>query len=148
LYFFSQLLQKQFKNSFVANLLGSWQDQTPVGGLAYYLSPPTSISELWTAPHHLIFYSVFVLANCAFLSRMWIEIAGSAPRDVCRQLTEQDMTIEGGLREESMKRYLSRYIKTAASFGGFSIGVLCIVSDLFGALGTGTGIVLAVSIIY
>jgi len=58
------------------------------------------------------------------------------------------MTIEGGLREDSMKRYLSRYIKTAATFGGLAISVLCIVSDMLGALGTGTGIVLAVSIIY
>jgi protein transport protein SEC61 subunit alpha len=79
---------------------------------------------------------------------MWVEVAGSAPRDVCRQLIDQDMTIDGGLREDAMKRYLYRYINTAASFGGFCIGALCIMSDQMGALGTGTGIVLAVLIIY
>jgi protein transport protein SEC61 subunit alpha len=79
---------------------------------------------------------------------MWIDLAGSAPRDVCRQLQEQEMTIEGGSREEMMKRYLSRYIKSAATFGGFCLGALCIIADTMGAIGTGTGIVLAVTIIF
>ena len=82
------------------------------------------------------------------LSKMWIDLAGSAPRDVCRQLQEQEMTIEGGSREEMMKRYLSRYIKSAATFGGFCLGALCIIADTMGAIGTGTGIVLAVTIIF
>jgi protein transport protein SEC61 subunit alpha len=58
------------------------------------------------------------------------------------------MVIDGGLREDSMKRYLSRYIKTAASFGGVCIGALCIFADLMGAIGSGAGIILAVTIIY
>jgi len=58
------------------------------------------------------------------------------------------MTIEGGLREESMIRYLSRYITTAAAFGGICIGALCIFADFMGAIGSGTGIMLAVTIIY
>jgi protein transport protein SEC61 subunit alpha len=61
---------------------------------------------------------------------------------------EQDMTIAGGLREESMIKFLSRYITTAAAFGGICIGALCIFADLMGAIGSGTGIMLAVTIIY
>jgi hypothetical protein len=60
---------------------------------------------------------------------------------------EQDMVIDGGLREESMTRYLSRYITTAAAFGGVCIGALCIFADFMGAIGSGTGIMLAVTII-
>ncbi|KAH0000269.1 hypothetical protein KCU78_g15463, partial [Aureobasidium melanogenum] len=37
---------------------------------------------------------------------------------------------------------------TAAAFGGACIGALSIVSDLVGALGSGTGILMAVTIIY
>lgn len=58
------------------------------------------------------------------------------------------MIIEGGLREESMIRYLSRYITIAATFGGMCIGALCIFADFMGAIGSGTGIMLAVTIIY
>ena len=57
------------------------------------------------------------------------------------------MTIEGQ-RQESLVRYLSRYITTAASFGGICIGALCIIADFMGAIGSGTGIMLAVTIIY
>jgi protein transport protein SEC61 subunit alpha len=58
------------------------------------------------------------------------------------------MTIDGGLREDSMIRFLSRYIVTAAAFGGICIGALCIFADFMGAIGSGTGIMLAVTIIY
>lgn len=74
-------------------------------------------------------------------------MSGTSPRDVVRQLMDQDMYIEG-LREESMTRYLSRYITTAAAFGGMCIGALCIFADFMGAIGSGTGIMLAVTIIY
>ena len=75
-------------------------------------------------------------------------MSGSAPRDVVRQLMDQDMVLEGGLRQESMIRKLGRYITTAASFGGICIGALCIFADFMGAIGSGTGILLAVTIIY
>jgi len=88
------------------------------------------------------------MGSCAFFSRIWIDVSGSAPRDVVRQLMDQDMMLEGGLREESMIRYLGRYITTAAAFGGVCIGALCIFADFMGAIGSGTGIMLAVTIIY
>ena len=68
-------------------------------------------------------------------------------RDVAKQLMDQDMIIEG-MREESMVRYLNRYIPTAAAFGGMCIGALSIFADFMGAIGSGTGILLAVTIIY
>lgn len=57
------------------------------------------------------------------------------------------MIIEG-MREESMVRHLNRYIPIAAAFGGMCIGGLSIVADFMGAIGSGTGILLAVTIIY
>lgn len=47
-----------------------------------------------------------------------------------------------------MVRYLNRYIPTAAAFGGVCIGALSIFADFMGAIGSGTGILLAVTIIY
>jgi protein transport protein SEC61 subunit alpha len=43
---------------------------------------------------------------------------------------------------------VNRYIPTAAAFGGMCIGALTIIADFMGAIGSGTGILLAVSIIY
>jgi len=48
----------------------------------------------------------------------------------------------------SLKKELNRYIPTAAAFGGMCIGALTIVADFLGAIGSGTGILLAVTIIY
>jgi protein transport protein SEC61 subunit alpha len=44
--------------------------------------------------------------------------------------------------------YTSRYIPTAAAFGGLCIGALSVLADFLGAIGSGTGILLAVTIIY
>lgn len=41
-----------------------------------------------------------------------------------------------------------RYIPTAAAFGGLCIGALSVLADFLGAIGSGTGILLAVTIIY
>lgn len=47
------------------------------------------------------------------------------------------------------KRFtLRRYIPTAAAFGGLCIGGLSVMADFLGAIGSGTGILLAVTIIY
>ena len=50
-----------------------------------------------------------------------------------------------GHREQSMYRELKRVIPTAAAFGGACIGGLSVASDLIGALGSGTSILLAVT---
>ena len=47
-----------------------------------------------------------------------------------------------------MRKELNRYIPTAAAFGGMCIGALTIIADFMGAIGSGTGILLAVTIIY
>jgi len=43
---------------------------------------------------------------------------------------------------------LNRYIPVAATFGGICTGALSITADFMGAMGSGTGILLCVSIIY
>lgn len=43
---------------------------------------------------------------------------------------------------------LNKYIPIAAAFGGMCIGALTIIADFLGAIGSGTGILLAVTIIY
>merc|ERR1712151_675487 len=154
LYFFSQLLYRRFKSNMLVNLLGQWQEMdygggqsVPVGGLAYYISPPTSFSSIWEDPLHALTYVAFVLITCALFSKTWIEVSGSSSRDVAKQLRDQQMMFKGH-REQSLIHILDMYIPTAAAFGGMCIGMLTIVADFLGAIGSGTGILLAVTIIY
>jgi protein transport protein SEC61 subunit alpha len=152
LYFFSQLLYKRYKGFFLVQFLGRWQEaengqSIPVGGLAYYVSPPSSLAEILADPIHSILYATFILASCALFSKTWIEISGSSPKDVARQFADQGMLIRGH-RDQSVLKVLDRYIPVAAAFGGMCIGALTMFADFMGAIGSGTGILLAVTIIY
>ena len=87
-----------------------------------------------------------------FLPRRYREETGlnlgdSAESEVAKQLREQQMVMRGH-RETSMIHELNRYIPTAAAFGGLCIGALSVTADFMGAIGSGTGILLAVTIIY
>jgi protein transport protein SEC61 subunit alpha len=153
LYFFSQLLSKRYRDNIFVNLLGQWREldysaqSVPVGGLAYYVSPPANLSEIIDDPLHGLVYLSFMLVACALFSKTWIDVSGSSPKDVHRQLLDQGMTLMG-YRQQEMKKVLRRYIPIAASFGGMCIGALTVIADFMGAIGSGTGILLAVTIIY
>jgi protein transport protein SEC61 subunit alpha len=154
LYFFSQLLYKRYSTNVLVQMLGRWQDveggsgqNVPVGGLAYYVSPPNTLAEIIYDPIHAIFYLAFILGACALFSKTWIEVSGSSPKDVAKQLRDQDMIIKG-FRDKSVITVLNRYIPIAAAFGGMCIGALTVAADFMGAIGSGTGILLAVTIIF
>lgn len=53
-----------------------------------------------------------------------------------------------GHREGSMYKELKRVIPTAAALGGAILGLLSVAADLMGAIGSGTGILMAVTTIY
>jgi protein transport protein SEC61 subunit alpha len=154
LYFISQLLYRRYTDNIFVNLLGQWQESPyqqgqsmPIGGLAYYISPPSSSLDILNDPFRALFYVVFVLTACALFSKTWPEVSGSSPKDVAKQLRDQQMVMSGH-REQSLEKELSRYIPTAAAFGGLCIGALSVIADFMGAIGSGTGILLAVTIIY
>ena len=152
-YFVSQLLYKRFGDNIFVNLIGAWQDtgyqgqSIPIGGIAYYISPPSSAADMLADPLRALFYIIFVLTACALFSKTWPEVSGSSPKDVAKQLRDQQMVMRGH-RDSSLERELSRYIPTAAAFGGLCIGALSVTADFLGAIGSGTGILLAVTIIY
>ena len=50
------------------------------------------------------------------------------------------------IHAQALVHTLNRYIPPAAAFGGMCIGALTVVADLLGAIGSGTGILLAVTI--
>merc|ERR1711981_1140823 len=153
LYFFSQLLYKRYRDNIFVNLLGQWreldysQSSVPVGGLAYYVSPPANLSDIIEDPLHALVYLSFMLTACALFSKTWIDVSGSSPSDVHRQLVDQNMTLMG-YRQTEMKKVLRRYIPIAAAFGGMCIGGLTVIADFMGAIGSVTGILLAVTTIY
>ncbi|MCP9265932.1 Protein transport protein SEC61 subunit alpha [Dirofilaria immitis] len=167
LYVISQMLAAKFGGNILVNLLGTWSD---AGGYRSY--PTETLAHVIEDPMHCVVYIVFMLGSCAFFSKTWIDVSGSSAKDVAKQLKEQQMVMRGH-REKSMIHELNRYIPTAAAFGGLCIGALSVTADFMGnwlflnvvvnlwwkstlpilflverAIGSGTGILLAVTIIY
>ncbi|EME49244.1 hypothetical protein DOTSEDRAFT_68121 [Dothistroma septosporum NZE10] len=149
----SQMLYNKLPDNLLVKMLGVWEAREgtsqvlPASGLVYYMSPPLNLTDALLDPIHTAVFTVYMLTACAAFSKTWIEVSGSSPRDVAKQLKEQGLVMAGH-RDESMYRELKRVIPTAAAFGGACIGALSIVSDLMGAMGSGTGILMAVTIIY
>ncbi|KAK2466542.1 hypothetical protein APHAL10511_001404 [Amanita phalloides] len=149
----SQMLASRFPDNFLVRLIGVWEpmDDSPQlvakSGIAYYMSPPHTLKQAILDPIHMAIYITFVLTACALFSKTWIEVSGSGPRDVAKQLKDQQMVMAGH-REGSMYKELKRVIPTAAAFGGAILGLLSVAADLMGAIGSGTGILMAVTIIY
>jgi protein transport protein SEC61 subunit alpha len=185
----SQMLASRFPSNFLVKLLGVWEvrhkfniwalfvlnclftkplEDSPqlaaVSGIAYYMSPPRTISSALLDPIHTVVYITFMLSACALFSKTWIEVSGSGPRDIAKQLKDQQMVrcyifnirtnlsilsqVMAGHREGSMYKELKRVVPTAAALGGALLGLLSVVADLMGAIGSGTGILMAVTIIY
>ncbi|PWZ02149.1 putative endoplasmic reticulum insertion protein SEC61 [Testicularia cyperi] len=149
----SQMLASRFPSNLFVKLLGIWEpmEDSPqlhaVGGIAYYMSPPHTFKEVVSDPIHTAIYIAFTLTACALFSKTWIEVSGSGPREVAKQLKDNQMVMAGH-RDASLYKELKRVIPTAAAFGGATIGALSVCAELIGALGSGTGILLAVTIIY
>lgn len=115
--------------------------------MAYYLSPPASVLALASDPVRAFTYILFILISCAIFSRTWIEVSGSGPKDVLKSLKEQNVTAYGGT-DKLLEKKLKMYIPIAAALGGACIGVLSLMADFLGAIGSGTGILLTCGIVY
>ena len=60
-------------------------------GIAYYMSPPHTLKAALLDPVHTLIYIAFTVTACAIFSKTWIEVSGSGPRDIAKQLKEQQM---------------------------------------------------------
>jgi len=157
IFMWSQILWSRYGETSWApliNILGQFSYENnrpvPVGGLAYYVTAPTrGFSEVMENPIRYSIYALVLIAFCIIFSVIWLEVGGLDPRTIAKQLMDSGMQIPGFRRaEKPIEAILRRYIPVVTVLGGFIVGVLAAVADFFGAFGTGTGILLSVSIVY
>jgi protein transport protein SEC61 subunit alpha len=159
-YFFSQLIWSQFGRpapgtNILFQIIGDYSynatsgSTTPVGGLAYFVTPPRNIQGVIEAPLQASVYLVIIIAFCAIFSLIWLEVGGLGPAKVAKQLMDSGMQIPGYRRSgRPIEAILKRYIPAVTVLGGIIVGLVAGVSDFLGAFGSGTGILLSVGIIY
>ncbi len=98
---------------------------------------------------HALVYILFLALSSILFGIFWVETANMDAKSVANQLTEAGMQIPGFRRDPRMlESILNKHIFPLTVLGSFSVGMLAGVADLTGALGTGTGILLTVSILY
>jgi len=94
---------------------------------------------------YLVFFAVF----CTLFSVIWVSTSGMDAESVANQIEDLGLQVPGFRRDPRIIReILNRYIPTLAVLGGLAVGGLAAFADLTAALGTGTGILLTVMIIY
>ena len=150
----SQLLWNNYKGSdwgWIIAYLGKFSDEgRPIGGLAFYVTAPTrGLSDVMASPLRYSIYALILITFCIIFSVIWLEVGGLDPRTVAQQLVDSGMQIPGFRRSgRPIETILRRYIPVVTVLGGLIVGVLAAVADFLGAFGTGTGILLSVSIVY
>ena len=98
---------------------------------------------------HLIIYLIAFIALCLLFGKFWIETTGMGPEQVAEQIQQGGMQIPGFRRDKRViERVLNRYIPQITIISSVAVGLLAVGADLMGALGSGTGILLTVGILY
>jgi len=130
--------------------LGSYDEQGSVrGGLMYYLSPPRSLTTILQEWDRALIYLVVLVAICIVFALLWIEMTNMGPKAVAKQLQQSGMQIPGFRKDiRIVEKVLDRYIPQVTVMGGAAVGLLSAFADFTGALGTGTGILLTVGIVF
>jgi preprotein translocase SecY subunit len=155
-YFFSQLLwstqgRPAPGQNILIDILGQYNatNNQPISGLSYMLTPPHNVQSVVAEPIRAAVYLAILVAFCAVFSLIWLEVGGLGPEKVAQQLMDSGMQIPGYRRSgRPIESILKRYIPVVTILGGIIVGLVAGISDFLGVFGSGTGILLAVGIIY
>ncbi|MFC1690952.1 preprotein translocase subunit SecY [Nanoarchaeota archaeon] len=157
-------------------LLGTFSGNTPISGFVTWLYPPNIVRKIIDgnlnilnfnyAPdlgflgsvwqtfsnsdvlHGLVYMLILMLGSMVF-SIFWVQTSGMDAKSQAKNIMSSGLQIPGFRRDPRiLERVLERYIGPLTVMGGLAIGFLAALADLSGALGNGTGILLAVMIIY
>ena len=122
---------------------------TPIGGIVYYVTAPTSFTSVMQDPWKAFGYLGILIVFCVIFSLTWLEVGGIGPSNVAQQLMDAGMQIPGYRRSgKAIESILKRYIPAVTVVGGILVGLLAGLTDFFGVFGSGIGILLSVGIIY
>lgn len=141
-------------------LLGSFSASSgqAISGFVYWLQGPDMVRSIiqqhtifiGIAPYlQALFYMFFFVIGSVVFSIFWVQTAGMDAKTQSQQMISSGLQIPGFRKDERvLERLLNRYIWPLTIMGGITVGFLAAIADLTGALGSGTGILLTVMIVY
>jgi preprotein translocase subunit SecY len=120
---------------------------TPTGGILYYVTAPRSLDVVAADPLRAVGYVIFMTAIVTVFSRLWVELGGLSAKTAARNLLDADVQVPGFRRSEgSVEVLLNKYIPSLTIISGIILGLLASISDVMNVFGSGTGLLLMVSI--
>lgn len=137
--------------------LGTFSGNSPVSGFVYWVTSPNILQAsiigggalTWVMLLQAICYLIVYVIGSVLFSVFWVQTAGLDASSQAKQMVSSGLQIPGFRRDQRvLERLLQRYIGPLSIMGGIAIGLLAGIADLTGAIGSGTGILLTVMIIY
>ncbi|OIO66318.1 preprotein translocase subunit SecY [Candidatus Woesearchaeota archaeon CG_4_10_14_0_2_um_filter_57_5] len=135
--------------------LGTFAGNSPASGLVLWMTPTNMVRAFLTGSMtsailwHSLAYISFMMIGCVIFSWFWVQTSGMDARSQAKQMISSGLQIPGFRRDERvLERLLERYIGPLTVMGAIAVGILAAVADIAGALSSGTGILLAVMIIF
>ena len=96
-----------------------------------------------------IFYTLFIIGGSVMFAVFWVKTSGMDASSQANQISSSGLQVSGFRRDPRViESILSRYIMPLTIMGGAAVGLLASLADITGALVRGTGILLAVMILY
>lgn len=136
-------------------LLGTFSGNVPVSGFVMWIYPPNLLDLTLTGAvsamdiAYSTSYLIFMVIGAMIFSYFWMQTSGMDAKSQAKQINAYGLKIPGFRNDQRvLERLLDRYITPLTIMGGMLVGILAATADLLGALSRGTGILLAVMIIY
>ncbi|MEK6888704.1 MAG: preprotein translocase subunit SecY [Nanoarchaeota archaeon] len=139
--------------------MGAFSQGVPTSGLAFWIGGSgTSVNLLQAVIRgsiqgiqvvqvisQLLFYMIF----SALFAVFWVKTSGTDAAGQAKKIINSGLQIPGFRKDERvLESVLSRYVMPLTIMGGLAIGVLAALTDILGAITSGTAILLAVMIAY
>lgn len=140
-------------------ILGTFDaNNNPVSGVVLWLFPPNIVNAwitqgfvdgfLRVLPQAAV-YIVALIIGCVIFSWFWVQTSGMDAKSQANNIMKSGLQIPGFRRDARvLERLLTRYISPLTILGAIAVGVLAGIADVSGSLTNGTGLLLAVMIIY
>jgi preprotein translocase subunit SecY len=151
-----QLLARLVENAVGhATFLGGFSNGSPTSGIAAFLSSPNILDAIIRGSFTSIMllqsfvYLIFMVAGSILFAVFWVKTSGMDAGNVANQILSSGLQIPGFRKDPRvLESILNRYIMPLTVMGAATVGILASMADLLGALVRGTGLLLAVMIVY
>jgi preprotein translocase subunit SecY len=138
------------------NFLGSFDSSGSSTGLVSLFQPLSLVNNLSTGGLDIGtillragVYSTLLIGGSVVFAMFWVRTSGMDARSQAKKIMSSGLHIPGFRRDERVvESLLNRYIPSLTILGGITVGFLAAFADVMGALTSGTGLLLAVMIIY